>query len=196
MDKTVKELEEEIRQTKRKNAEDSHLKSMKELNTVPTEYKCSRCDGMISRLDTEGTRPKAFCLCSFASDWFEHLCKICGQTVEVVVSYRYWDGHRGHTVEQGRFKVVDFTDTTPKEHFRKVLICNDCIELNDLEWRKQVKDQEEVVRRASQKVGWKETEVMGSKNRVKMFKKELKVLVGTLEEETTKLVELKDQGDG
>ncbi len=195
MDKTVKELEEEIRQTKRKNAEDFHLNFMKELKAIPTEYKCKRCGGMISRLDKEKGRPAAFCLCSSNSDWFEHLCKICGQTVEIVVSYRYWDGHRGHTVEQGRFKVVDFTDTTPKEYFNKTLVCNHCMMLEDLEWRHQVKNQEKVVHGASQKIKWKENELTGAKSRVKRFEEELDELLRIHEGELTKLLELKDQGE-
>ena len=194
MDKTVKELEEELKQTKRRNAVNRFLKRMKELNAIPTEYNCELCGEQIYRLDIEGEMSKASCLCSSGSSWIERLCKICDRVVEVIVSYRYHDGHRGHTVTQGRYKVVDFTETKLESYHHKICVCSDCMKLNDLSWRKQVKDQEEVVRKANQKLGWLEKTVTGAELKSRKARGQMEAQLKVLEEETAKLTELKSQG--
>jgi len=179
------ELEAELKAAKVRERKEQFLEWMESLDAKSTGYNCKFCGGEIYRT-AERT---ACCLCTMGASWWERKCYICGEVVEVQVSNRWWDGHRGHTDVMGTFKVKEYTDTTPNSYMEmdKIRICKDCMKLQDLEHQKNIKDQTAIVNKTASKIRYLRAEVRGAKKKLAEAEQNLKNQLSLVQEEGNKL---------
>ena len=196
MSKSIKDLEEDVRKAKFELAAAKIAKDLEEFDgwmkksgRGQTIFKCERCGHPIYH--TEGSHD-ASCLCNSRCHWAELKCIICHRTVEIVVTHREWDGHRGHTIEHGRFKVYGYVDIAkPPVYFdsEKLPVCKDCAELEDLEWLKEFREKKLKLKKAARDVGYKRTEVRRAEHKAIQAQGELLDQLDVVKEKAKELRE-------